>query len=160
MQARRYPQLKAGREIRRLAGGPQGVRLDASFLRTGPGAWLEPRPVDYVGPPGREGYRPRCIGAIVDVDPEEGERTGRFVLISAAGFHNLGFKWNGDFALNLFNWLAEREALISIRGSKYVPRDLKLSPQQMDRVFWLLVGGVPGTLLLLGLLAFWRRSQS
>ncbi len=159
-RAQRYPLLKGAREIRAVDGAHPGVRLDTSILRTSPGAWLEERPVDFIAPPGADAYAARCIGAIADVDPEHGDRTGHFVLIAAAGFENLGFGQNGDLALNLFAWLAERKALVSIRGSKYVARDLTLAPQQLERTFWFLVAGVPGAFLLLALAVFWRRQGS
>ncbi|MEM7202587.1 MAG: Gldg family protein [Planctomycetota bacterium] len=159
-RVQRFPRMKACREIRRLEPTEDGVRLDTSIFRTGPGAWLEDRPVDFIGPPPADGvYASRCVGAIADIDPEEGDRTGHLVLLGGACFDNLGFSLNGDLALNLFNWMAERSALVSIRGRKYVPRALALAPQQIDRAFWLLVVAVPGVLLLLGLMVFWRRGR-
>ena len=66
---------------------------------------------------------------------------------------------NGDLGLNIFNWLAERRALVSVRGDRYVSRRLEVVPQQLSRVRWLLVGGVPGGLFLLGLIVFWVRKR-
>lgn len=170
----RYPQFKLGREIRGSDGNaPEGVRVQTYFLRTGPGAWLEtpadnlpggpPLPlgeVDWIGPPTQDGYQPRSIGAIVDVDATDGKNTGHVVLIAAEGFSNLGFQVNGDFLLNLFNWMTERDALISVRGTKYVSRKLELAPQQVERIGWLLIAGVPGLMFMLGLFVFWRRSRT
>jgi len=159
----RYPRFKAGRAIGRVQSSEEGVRLDTTFLRTGTGAWLESEPVDYRAPepdPNQPDlYGSRCIGAVADIDPETGDRTGHLVLLSASGLDNLSFNFNGDFALNLFNWMTGRDALVSIRGNKYVPRELTLAPQAVNRVFWLMVAGVPGFLLLLGLTVFWRRSR-
>ena len=36
-------------------------------------------------------------------------------------------------------------------------RELQVVPQQLGRISWLLVGGVPFSLLLLGITVFWRR---
>jgi len=162
----RYPQFKLGREIRGAGGdAPEGVRVQTYFLRTGPGAWLEQRlpngEVDWIGPgTGRQdAYQPRSIGAIVDVDAPD-KKTGHVVLIAAEGFDNLSFQVNGDFLLNLFNWMTERDALISIRGTKYVSRKLELAPQQVERIGLLLIAGVPGLLMMLGLFVFWRRSRT
>lgn len=160
----RYPQFKAGREIRVVGGEEQGVRVDTSLLMTGPKAWLERRGVtglvDYVGPGDRAEYAPRSIGAVVDVDPESGPRPGHLVVVAGAGLDNLSFGFNGDFVLNLFNWMSEREALISIRGQRYVSRRVELTPQQLGRIGWLLIAGVPGLMLLLGVVVFWRRSRT
>jgi hypothetical protein len=158
----RYPSFKLGREIRAVgSGAAEGVRVDTSFVRTGPGAWLERRPLDWIGPPpSPDSYQIRSIGAVVDVDTDEPGRTGHVVLIAAKGFVNTSWSINGDLALNIFNWMAEREALVSIRGQRYVSRKLELEPSQLSRIGWLLIGGVPGFLLALGLLVFWRRSRT
>ena len=161
---RRYPVFKAGRAIRAVGGEEQGVRVDTSLLRTGPRAWLEQRGnsgvVDYIGPPDAAAYTSRCIGAVIDVDSESSERPGHLVVLAGECFDNLSFGFNGDLALNLFNWMAQREALISIRGQRYVSRKIELTPQQIGRIGWLLVAGVPGSLLALGLFVFWRRTRT
>lgn len=157
----RYPRFKIGREIRAIEATREGVRVDTSFLRTGPGAWLQPSPVEpYVGPADPSAYTSRCIGAVIDVDADSGDRDGHVVVIAAEGFDNATFQFNGDLALNLFNWMTQREALISIRGQRYVSHKLELAPQQLGRIGWLLMGFVPGGMLLLGLFVFWRRSRS
>ena len=43
------------------------------------------------------------------------------VLITAEGFDNLGFQVNGDFLLNLFNWMTERPALIIVLCTTPMP---------------------------------------
>jgi hypothetical protein len=168
----RIPWFKVGREIRQIEGVESGVRWDMRLLRTRPTCWLEERvlrpgmaeaSVDYQAPQPQEAYSSRCIGAVADIDAaEQGGRAGHLVLITASGFDNLSMRLtgNGDLALNLFNWLAEREALVSIRGNKYVARQLELAPQQLERIFWVQVAGVPGVLLVLGLLVLWRRTRS
>ncbi len=159
LQNQRFPVVKGGREIRKVDGGEDGVRVDTSFLRTGPKAWIDPR-ATRVPPRQREAYASRCIGAVIDVDPTEGERPGHCVLLSGAAFVNTGFSVNGDLALNLFNWLARRDALVSVRGNRYVSRALELKPQQLERMYQLLVFGVPGALLLLGVAVAWRRRRA
>lgn len=160
---RRYPLFKMGREIREVPGA-DFARVDRSFLRTGPGAWLDQRlpggDPALQGPNERAAYQSRCIGAVVDVDPEQaGGRPGHLVLVAALGFNNAGFQTNGDLALNIFNWLVERRELIGIRGKKYVAHKVELTPQQIQRVSWLLIAAVPGALLLLGVIVVWRRSR-
>jgi hypothetical protein len=65
----------------------------------------------------------------------------------------------GDLALNICNWMAERRVLLDIQGSRYEAKHLQLQPQQLARVRWLLVWGVPGTFLLLGLAVFFVRRR-
>ena len=154
----RLPRFKGGREVRAVPTDTEGVRVDTSLLVTGPSAWLEARPVDYIGPQ-QPVYQPRSIGAVIDVDGVDGARAGHLVLIAAEGLDNLSFQFNGDLALNLFNWMSEREALISVRGERYVSRKLEATPPQLDAVERLLVLWIPGLLLILGLVVFWRRSR-
>ena len=165
MQYLRYPQFVFGREIRALEpNGLEGIRVDTSFLNTDSLAWLEDRvgaqgQVDYVVAADRSLLTPRCVGALIDVDSSEDSRLGHAIVMSAQGFHNTRYQVNGDLGLNIFNWLAERRALVSVRGDRYVSRRLEVVPQQLSRVRWLLVGGVPGGLFLLGLIVFWVRKR-
>ena len=63
----------------------------------------------------------------------------------------------GAIALNIVNWMTERRVLLDIQGSRYEASYLQLQPQQITRVFYLLVCGVPGAFLLLGVLVYLRR---
>lgn len=66
MARRRFPLFKAGREILELDGAAF-ARVDRSFLRTGPGAWLDKRQANgepsLRGPGDRNAYQSRCVGA-------------------------------------------------------------------------------------------------
>ena len=73
---------------------------------------------------------------------------------------NILFDWNSDFGLNIFNHLAERPVSVTVRSRAYQARDLQLVPQQLGRISWLLMGGVPFSLLLLGITVFWRRGHA
>lgn len=165
----RFPTLKMAREIRKSAEPPQDVAVDLSLLRTGPYSWIEERTVpseggerqvDWYAPPGDNVMAPRCVGAVIDVAATEGDRPGHVVIISGYAFNNAAFATvNGDLALNIFQWMAERKVLVGVRGTRYQPRELKLVGQQVARVYWLLVAGVPGALLLCGVVVLWRRSR-
>lgn len=164
----RFPVLVAAREIRRSAAPPDYAAVDLSLLRTSRFSWIEERTVvqgpgqrsvDYYAPQGVE-MAPRCVGAVIDVVANEGERPGHVVVVSGMAFHNAAFRTvNGDLALNVFQWMAERKVLVGVRGTRYQPRELKLVGQQVGRVQWLLIAGVPGALLLLGIAVLWRRSR-
>ena len=177
-RANRTPSLADCREVRRRDSSPEGIRFDPTLVLTGPMAWVEQRTVpsgagdplpDYYPPPGggRSIFGSRGVGGIADVDASASAgdgasgdgRSGALVVMAGRAFDNRAFQINGDFALNVFNWLAERDALLSIRGRTYVSRRIDLTPQQADRVYWLLVVGVPGLLFVLGLLVVWRRSR-
>jgi hypothetical protein len=162
----RFPMVKAAREIRVREGAvPEGVAVDPSLLRTSPRSWIETRTrvgtgemgVDLYAPRVMDAFAARSVGAVIDVKPEKGERPGHAVVITGIAFNNLAFRAQGDLALNIFNWMAERKALVGVRGQKYVARQLQVSPQQVERIGWFLVWGVPAAMLTLGLFVlFWR----
>lgn len=58
----------------------------------------------------------------------------------------------GDLALNVCNWLAERKVLLDIKGSKYEATHIALQPQQLTRIYWFLVAGVPSVFFVLGVI--------
>jgi ABC-type uncharacterized transport system involved in gliding motility auxiliary subunit len=70
-------------------------------------------------------------------------------------FHLYG---NGDLLLNVINWLAEDEAVISIRPKAAKMSPLILNSEQEGLLFWASVIILPGAALLMGLGAWqWRR---
>ena len=166
-RAGRVPQIKIAREFRQLAERPDGAHVDLSLMRTGPYAWLAPRysaggATDFRGPRNASQVAVRSVGGLIDVDPETGDRQGHLVLLGGAAFRNEagGFQRNGDLALNIFNWLAARSELVTVRGTRYKTKRLEITQAQVDDVEWLLVGYVPGALLLCAILVFWRRRSA
>lgn len=169
-RAGRSVYLAEAREIVALPEAPPGVRVDPSLLVTSPNAWLEPRDgaghVPYAPnlPPQRERFQHRSVGAIVEVAPEQGKpeaRPGRIVLISGIAFVNRAMGSNGDLGVNLFQWLAERKQLVTIRGTRYQSQSLRhVTAIEYGRASNLMLYWVPGGLLLLGLVVLWRRSRA
>ncbi len=168
-RAGRYPLIKAAREFVRLdKGAPEDVAVDPSLLRTNRYAWIEERTVatgagersvDYYAPGEAAAFAPRCVGAVIDVVAREGSRPGHVVVVTGNAFVNAMMSENGDLALNIFQWMAERTALVTVRGERYKPNSLRIAPQQVSRARWLLILGVPGGIFLLGLVVLWRRSR-
>ncbi|HUJ79112.1 MAG TPA: DUF4350 domain-containing protein [Nitrospiria bacterium] len=65
---------------------------------------------------------------------------------------------NGDLLLNVINWLAEDQAVISIRPKEARMSPLILNTEQAAVVFWVSVAILPGVALLGGVGAWqWRR---
>lgn len=157
-------QMDQARSLLRRADQPKGVRYE-TLAKSGPQAWL--------AMPDREGFpdtrAPKLdsaffehdLGAVIEVDgdakPDGSVPTGRCVVMSGLFCNNLGMAINATLCANVFNWLVERNVLLNIHGSRYVARHFELKPQQVDRVWWLLVCGVPSALLALGLFVGWRR---
>jgi len=159
-------QVYLGRALRERSGAPTSVRREA-LLSTGEEAWLAVN-----GPDGRPDYRaPRVRGQkyivamACEVDVDGGQdaaangapRTGQAVIVSGTFCNNAGMKYFGDFALNICNWMAERKVLLDIEGAHYEVRSLEVKPQQIERVWSLLVLWVPGVFLVLGVIVWWRR---
>lgn len=157
-------QMDQSRPLQRRGDQPQGVRYE-SLLQSGPQAWL--------AQPDRNGFpdtnAPKLdsafgafdLGAVIEIDgekkPDGSAPTGRCVVMSGLFCNNLGMGVNAALCSNVFNWLVERNVLLNIHGSRYVARHFELKPQQAERIWWLLVIGVPGSLLMLGMFVAWRR---
>ena len=165
-QSGRPFEVATARALRERGGAPASVRREP-LLRTGDQGWLAAL--------GADGYPSfRAPGAALqsfdvgmafelDVAPDQqrpnGPKTGVAVVVSGVFCNNAGMALFGDFALNCCNWMAERKALMDLKAPGYEARYLTLQPQQLDRVGWFVVWGVPGVFLLLGFVVFLRRRQ-
>jgi hypothetical protein len=67
---------------------------------------------------------------------------------------------NRDFAEYALNWLLERSQLLGGLGPRsIVEYSVVMSQSQLLRVEWLLLGAIPGGVLLLGGLVWLRRRR-
>jgi ABC-type uncharacterized transport system involved in gliding motility auxiliary subunit len=92
----------------------------------------------------------------------EGEKKteGRFVAVgtSMLAVNNyLPFEGNRDLFMNMVNWLSAEEDLISIRPKPPESQRLNMTAQQMWRVLYLGVFGLPILIIALGTSVWWRR---
>lgn len=95
-----------------------------------------------------------------DEGNEEEKKEGRFVVVGSSGWvanNMLHFNGNRDLALNMMNWLSSDEDLISIRPKEPEDRRLSLTRQQMSRIFYVSVVGLPLIILVAGISVWWRR---
>jgi len=165
-QSGRPLEVAMARGVRERAGAPPSVRREA-LLRTGEQGWL-----GVVGPDGYPDYRAPnvqlqpfdvAMALELDVAPDavrpDGPKSGFAVVVGGVFCNNAGLAAFGDFGLNVCNWMAERRALLDLKAPGYEAKHLSLQPQQLDRVGWFVVWGVPGAFLLLGLFVVWRRRQ-
>jgi hypothetical protein len=165
-EAGRTIQVYLARGLREREGAPANVRREP-LLWTGNEGWLA-----VPGADGRPDYRAPnvrlqsfAVAMACEVDAEEPPagaadgtpRTGQAVIVSGAFCNNAGMRFYGDFALNICNWMAERKVLLDIEGAQYEVRSLEVQPQQIERVWWLLVLWVPGAFFVFGLIVWWRR---
>ncbi len=150
------------REIRVRDAG-----ADLSFeplLQTGRYGWLAPfdpriSDADTDQPQNSKDFGPRTVAAVVEASVKEGGRSGAVVLVGGIAFLNQVFAQNSDLALDLFNWLARREELVSIRGNRYLAQKMALAPQQLERARDLLLMWAPGSILVCGFIVLFLRRR-
>jgi gliding motility-associatede transport system auxiliary component len=111
--------------------------------------------------PGKDVKGPLTV-AVAGSVPANGKKgsEGRFVVlgtsaVAANGY--LGFQGNRDFVMNSVDWLSAEENLISIRPKSPEEQHLDLSSEQMGRILYLGVFGLPLLIIVLGGVVWWRR---
>ncbi len=160
------------RAFRRGTPPAGGVLLDL-MRTTSPYAWADlPRGNnhDWSHDPVREPSGPFSLGMSVEYEPKtaraiselsEGDEIRQARAVGLAGAHifaNENFETNRDFAVNVFNWLAERDFRLTVsildpdRGRIDVRRGSALS--WVNRIG---VWGLPAVCALLGFLITWLR---
>ncbi len=94
--------------------------------------------------------------------PDTPKPESRLVVIGDSDFAtngDLGVGGNRDLFLNVVNWLAQQENLISVRPRDPQERRITLSAGQDRFIFWLAVLVIPGVILLGGVQTWWRRRR-
>lgn len=87
---------------------------------------------------------------------------GRLVVVGDSEFltntqlENVG---NTDLVDNILQWLLRHEKRVSLKPKTPEQIELHLTSQQMTRLFWATVLGMPFLGLTLGGIAFWRRNR-
>lgn len=69
----------------------------------------------------------------------------------------LGVQGNRDLFMNVINWLAQQETLISIRPKEPEDRRITLTADQQQRIRWLSIVVLPGAVMAAGVYVWWRR---
>ena len=100
-------------------------------------------------------------GAIKGVAPERG--TTRMVVVGDSLFlanYTIESAANRDFLGYAVNWLLDRTQLLDAIGPRSINEyRLVMSPQQLQRAQWIMLGGLPGSVLLIGGLVCLRRRK-
>jgi gliding motility-associatede transport system auxiliary component len=99
-------------------------------------------------------------GAIPGVNPDRGST--RIVVAGDSFFlgnANIELVGNRDFANLTVNWLLDRSQLQAIGPRPVREYRILLTQSQMQAARWVLLGGMPGSVLLLGLLVWARRRK-
>jgi ABC-type uncharacterized transport system involved in gliding motility auxiliary subunit len=91
---------------------------------------------------------------------EKKKSEGRFVAVGTSALAAnvyLGFQGNRDLVMNMINWLTAEEDLISIRPKPPANQHLDLNAQQMRRILFLGVFGIPLLIIAAGVSVWWGR---
>ena len=78
-------------------------------------------------------------------------------LVAANAY--LDFQGNKDLVMNMVNWLSAEENLISIRPKATESQHLNMTQQQMGRLLYLGVFGLPLCIILIGGGVWWHRRR-
>lgn len=112
--------------------------------------------------PGKDVKGPLTVAVAGTVTSSGSQKKGegRFVtmgtsLVAANAY--LGFQGNQDLVMNAVNWLSAEEDLISIRPQPKQNQQLNLNAQQMQRILYLGVFGIPLLIILAGVSVWWGR---
>jgi len=139
----------------------------ASLAETGPNSWAE---TDFQLfrtsrtarlDPGEDQQGPLTVGAVFQAKGDENGK-GRLVVFGDADFATngyLNFSGNRDLFLNIVNWLAQEEDLISIRPKEARGSVLFLTATQGKVIFYLPVVILPTLVLGVGLVVWQRRRR-
>jgi len=130
-----------------------------SNLSPGPTVQFQPSPDDFVG------EVPLMVavekGMIRGVSADRGST--RIVVVGDSLFLSNGFIENyahRDFATYAVNWLlARNELLVGVAPRPIKEYKLTMSQSQRHAVSWILLGAMPGSILFLGTLVWFRRRK-
>ncbi len=158
------------RTVERLDTVPEGAEVRDLFSSEAE-SWAETR-VDELearqGPAPDQKQGPLTLAIAVSLaanDTPDGDEAktpaGRFVVVGDSDFitNDLASApvLNADLFLNMVNWVAEDEDLISVRPREPEDRRIFLSTQQMTNVLLFSLLIVPGVILVTGISVWWGR---
>jgi ABC-type uncharacterized transport system involved in gliding motility auxiliary subunit len=129
--------------------GPIGLAAVSTFKTKAP----EPSPAPAETKPGETAPAPK---------PEAVEKEARIAVVGDSDFvknRYYGLSGNGNFFLNIANWLTEEADLIAIQPKTQTPRTIQITPSQGRLLFLVSVILLPLAVLLLGV-SVWVRRRS
>jgi gliding motility-associatede transport system auxiliary component len=168
------------RSVKPIEGGPPG-RTATTFIQSGRNSWAETdlktlTTKGEAAPDLDKGDVQGPISLAVAVSaPVEGNSTPatpegqdanqnkpetRIVVVGDSDFASnsvAGMGGNRDMFLNIINWLAQQENLISVRPRNAEDRRITLTGGQDRMIFWFTMLILPGIVFLAGIQTWWRR---
>jgi ABC-type uncharacterized transport system involved in gliding motility auxiliary subunit len=105
---------------------------------------------------------PTAAEAKPEPRPEAAEKEVRIAVVGSSSFvknHYYNYSGNGNFFLNIVNWLTEESDLIAIQPKTQAPRTLQLSPVRMSTLRLVVLYLLPFGVLALGVFIWVRRKS-
>jgi ABC-type uncharacterized transport system involved in gliding motility auxiliary subunit len=93
-------------------------------------------------------------------DANAGKPETRLVVVGDSDFASnsvAGMGGNRDMFLNMVNWLAQQDNLISVRARNPEDRRITMTAGQDRMIFWFTMLILPGLIFLAGIQTWWRR---
>lgn len=164
-----FPRARSVEKVKEPPQGTTGVTV-TPLIETSPQSWgetdLQSRQVRY--DEGKDLKGPRTLAFSVESPAalgSEEQKTAkstktRLVVIGNSAFASNSFfgqLGNGDLFLNAVNWLAEDEALISIRPKPPEQRTANVNSANAPIILFSSIIALPLAVLLVGVSVWWRR---
>lgn len=130
--------------------GPVGLAAVTSLT-------IKPAPPSPAADEAKPGEAPAAAPA-----PEAAEKEARVAVLGDSDFvknRYYGMSGNGNFFLNVANWLTEESDLIAIQPKTQTPRTIQLTPSQGRLLFLVSVIVLPLAVLILGVAVWVRRRK-
>ena len=116
--------------------------------------------------PKKDHVAPLTIAALVEkgalqTTPNIQVDSSRMIVVSNADFLNNDqlTQPNVDFTMGALNWLLNREELIGISPKTSQLFTLNLTEAEISKIFWIVLGVIPGTVALVGFAGWVRRRR-
>ena len=143
---------------------PDGTDMRELFTTADENSWAETRLEELserAGPTSEQDRGPIGLAMAVTIDRDDDTASSRLVVVGDSDFiaNELAAAplLNADLFLNMVNWVAQDEDLISIRPREAEERGVALTAQQRQNVFYLSLFIIPGIVVVTGVSLWWGR---
>ncbi|GMR23070.1 MAG: Gldg family protein [Acidobacteriota bacterium] len=143
---------------------PEGSDMRELFTTADENSWAETRPEELAGrgvPAPGQALGPIGLAMALTIAHGADKPPSRVVVVGDSDFiaNELAAAplLNADLFLNMVNWVAQDEDLISIRPREPEERSVLMSDQQRRNVFFLSLFIIPGIVIVTGVSLWWGR---
>ena len=158
------------RSVTRGNDVPEGSVLRELFTTADENSWAETRPEELAqrsSPAPGQALGPIGLAMALEIphaaDASSASSAGRSRLVVVGDSDFIANELaaapllNADLFLNMVNWVAQDEDLISIRPREPEERSVLMTDQQLQTVFYLSLFIIPGIVIVAGVSSWWGR---